>query len=168
MDEDHPSDEDVSVDLLDESQPEDLSVDLLEDSQPNPPRIANPYARVGPIVNPYARTGSIVVGPPPAVELHRSLQEPPASPLFSAVANAAMFPSDNDYAGYDENLDGEQRRIRLYGCSDDNEDFKNNNDAENEELNDDDDYNYDSDDCDEGTDGTIIPGTAYDFISSAA
>ena len=33
MDANNPSDEDVSVDLLEESQRDDVSVDLLEDSQ---------------------------------------------------------------------------------------------------------------------------------------
>ena len=50
MDADNPSDEDVSVDLLEESQHDDVSVDLLEDSQPDLPRLSNPYARVAPIV----------------------------------------------------------------------------------------------------------------------
>jgi hypothetical protein len=184
MDADNPSNEDVSIDLLEESQRDNVSVDLLEDSQPDPPRQSNPYARVAPIINPYARIGVVVNAPPPAVD------DPPPSPLFSAVENSAMLPSKDDCC-YDENIDGELPRVRLYGggeesfnlgsesnddkSNDDNNDdgnYNNNDDVYNnyEEImsTDDDDYHESNDDARDGTEGTVVPGTAYDIISSAA
>jgi hypothetical protein len=198
MDADNPSDEDVSVDLLEESQGDDVSVDLLQDSQPD--LQSNPYARVGPITNPYARIGVVVNAPPPAVD------DPPPSPLFSAVKNAAMMPSKEDCSGYDDNIDGELPCVRLYGGgkesfqitgggglinnvgnesnndksnydehdedayydNNDDDDVDECNDYEENMSNDDDDYDNSNDNACDGTEGTVVPGTAYEIISSAA
>ena len=174
---DDPSDEDVSVDLLEESQEEDVSVDLLEDSQPDPPRkSANPYARVGPIANPYARTGAIVHASLPPIELHRSSMEP-QSPLNSAVVNAAMLPNRDDYACYDVNIDGEQRRVRLlYGVDENSggndEANEEDDDADADDDNDDNVDHFDEDveeeDRHSGSEGTVVPGTAYDVITASS
>jgi hypothetical protein len=91
-----------------------------------------------------------------------------------------MLPSKDDCSGYDENINGELPRVRLYGggeesfnvgstyddkSNDDNDDYNN---YKEDMSTDDDDYVHSNDDACDGTEGTVVPGTAYEIISSAA